>query len=35
MDEFLEGFLKEIIVKVYKKSGKEFLGYVLVKKVGV
>lgn len=35
MAELPEGSPKEIIVKVYKKAGKEFLGYALVKKVGV
>ena len=34
-DELPEGSPKETIVKVYKKSGKEFLGHALVKKVGV
>lgn len=33
--ELPEGSPKEIIVKVYKKAGKEFLGFALVKKVGV
>jgi pimeloyl-ACP methyl ester carboxylesterase len=30
-----EGSAKEIIVKVYKKAGREFIGFALVKKVGV
>lgn len=35
VEELPEGSPKETIVKVYKKTGREFLGYALVKKVGV
>lgn len=35
VSELPEGSPQEIIVKVYKKNGKEFLGFALVKKVGV
>jgi hypothetical protein len=33
--ELPEGSSKEIIVKVYKKTGREFLGFALVQKIGV